>query len=66
MTKLITTEQLAEQIGMDKNTAEKWRHRGIGPAFIKLAGGLVRYRQSDVEAWLDSQRVTSTSQAKAA
>lgn len=34
-------------------TATKWRAKAKGPPFIKV-GRLVRYRRSDVEAWLRS------------
>ena len=32
----------------------QWRYLGQGPRFVKL-GRSVRYRVSDVEAWLDQQ-----------
>jgi predicted DNA-binding transcriptional regulator AlpA len=34
-------------------TATKWRAKAKGPPFIKV-GRLVRYRRSDVDAWLRS------------
>ena len=37
-------------------TLSDWRCKGTGPSYIKL-GAAVRYRCSDVEAWLNS-RVT--------
>lgn len=30
-----------------------WRCKGTGPVFLKL-GSAVRYRRSDLEAWLES------------
>jgi hypothetical protein len=35
------------------HTLRSWRHKGRGPKFIKV-GGMVRYRLSDVELFLDS------------
>jgi predicted DNA-binding transcriptional regulator AlpA len=35
-------------------TLRRWRSQGKGPRFLKL-GGAVRYRLSDVEAWLLAQ-----------
>jgi hypothetical protein len=35
------------------NTLRSWRSQGRGPKFIKV-GKLVRYRLSDVEAFMDS------------
>ena len=42
-------------------TLQRWRLEGIGPKFLKL-GRLVRYRQSDLDQWVDAQLRTSTSQ----
>ncbi len=41
-------------------TLQRWRLEGVGPTFVKL-GRLVRYRQSDLEAFLDERARTSTS-----
>ncbi len=38
-------------LGISCVTATKWRAKAKGPPFIKV-GRLVRYRRSDVEAWL--------------
>ena len=43
------------------NTLEIWRVQGVGPRYIKV-GRFVRYRQSDLDAWLESRTRTSTSQ----
>jgi predicted DNA-binding transcriptional regulator AlpA len=53
-TKLLTQEDLATELGMKPQSLADWRHRGVGPRFVKL-GQLVRYRRSDVENWLNSQ-----------
>src|SRR5687768_8539069 len=45
-------------------TAEAWRGRGTGPRYVKV-GRLIRYRRSDVEAWLKGRVHTSTSHATA-
>lgn len=38
-------------LGISSVTATKWRAKAKGPPFIKV-GRLVRYRRSDVDAWL--------------
>jgi excisionase family DNA binding protein len=43
-------------IGISSVTATKWRAKAKGPPFIKV-GRLVRYRRSDVEAWLQTNAV---------
>ncbi|WP_005036566.1 helix-turn-helix transcriptional regulator [Holophaga foetida] len=45
-------------------TLADWRCKGTGPAFLKV-GRCVRYRRSDLEAWLNSRTVTNTAQADA-
>ena len=53
-TRLLTVEELAERLGLVRDTLYHWRVRGEGPRAIKV-GGRVRYRQCDVEAWLQSR-----------
>ena len=52
---LATEEELVTYLGKPRGTLRNWRYRGIGPRWLKLEGGNVRYRWSDVEAWLDRQ-----------
>jgi len=53
---LLETGTLAEQLDVRPVTLEKWRQNGTGPRYIKI-GRLVRYRQSDVDQWLQSRTV---------
>lgn len=52
---LLTTEEVAQWLGIKKCTLEKSRSMQIGnfPPFIRI-GRVVRYRRSVVEAWLTS------------
>ena len=50
---------LAELIGKPESTLAQWRYLGKGPRYIKLEGGGIRYRESDVASWLDAQTVTT-------
>jgi hypothetical protein len=64
--KKLTTQEACvylagESEPLKPNTLEIWRLNGKGPRFIKI-GKLVRYAQSDLDAWLDSKTCTSTSQ----
>ncbi|MDF9877479.1 helix-turn-helix transcriptional regulator [Cellulosimicrobium cellulans] len=52
--RLIDPGQLAEQLGVPVKTIYIWRTRGKGPRGIRV-GKHLRYRQSDIDAWLDSQ-----------
>ncbi len=48
--------QAAELIGMSVFTLRKWRTTGHGPAYIKC-GKSVKYRLSDLEAYIEKQMV---------
>lgn len=49
---LATEVEVAEALQMAKQSLASMRHQGVGPKFVKL-GSAVRYRWSDVNAWLD-------------
>lgn len=62
---LTDTHQAAEILGgLKPNTLEGWRVQGKGPRYVKI-GRLVRYRIEDLNAWLEAQTRTSTSQVEA-
>lgn len=48
--------QAAAYMGISKSTLYTWRTRrpGFGPRAVK-AGGALRYRRSDLDAWIDGQ-----------
>lgn len=52
---LVTQAELAEYLGIPEATLEQWRSRGGGPDFVR-AGRHVRYRLSEVNAWMDAER----------
>ena len=54
--RIMTDIETAEMLGIRKQTLALWRCQGKGPAFVKV-GRWARYFLSDVERWLDSQRV---------
>ncbi|WP_018882349.1 MULTISPECIES: helix-turn-helix domain-containing protein [unclassified Thioalkalivibrio] len=53
---LLTTKGLAELAAISERTVIRYRNRREGPPWIKV-GGQVRYRKSDVDAWLNANRV---------
>ena len=58
---ILDTSEAAAHVRLSKPTLERFRTSGNGPAFVKL-GKSVRYRRSDLDAWLASRVVRSTSQ----
>jgi hypothetical protein len=61
---LLTEQDVADQLNWSVRTLQKKRWQSGGPVFIKLAPGRfgsVRYRQSDVDAYIAAGVRTSTS-----
>jgi len=46
---------LSGYIGIPERSIYNWRQRGEGPPAYRI-GKHLRYRRSDVEAWLDGRR----------
>jgi predicted DNA-binding transcriptional regulator AlpA len=61
MQPLLTQRQAAALLCLSERTLERFRVSGFGPKFVRL-GKSVRYRSGDVETWLSSRVVSSTSQ----
>jgi len=57
---VMTVQQASEYLGLAVSTLNKWRCLGGGPVFIKM-GRAVRYRVSDLEAFLIDSKTESTS-----
>jgi excisionase family DNA binding protein len=51
---LLTVDQLGEQLQVPVTTIYGWRYKGTGPKAIVI-GRHLRFRQSDVDAWLESR-----------
>lgn len=58
---LATAAEFSEFAKITEGHAAQMRYAGTGPKFIKLTGKQVRYRWSDIEAWLEERTRTSTS-----
>jgi len=66
MERFLTEQQLCAITGESVSTVQKRRVTGTGIPFVRI-GRLVRYRQSDVDAYLGSlPAFRSTSEAQAA
>ncbi|MCJ0824981.1 helix-turn-helix domain-containing protein [Luteimonas sp. 50] len=49
----LSKDAAAAALGIHPFTLKRWRMRGYGPQCVKV-GGRLRYRQSDIQAWLES------------
>lgn len=54
--KLLSIEDVADFLGVPKNTLYQWRTKGYGPAGRRI-GKYVRYRSEDVDSWVEQQGV---------
>ncbi|MDE8651436.1 helix-turn-helix transcriptional regulator [Novosphingobium album (ex Liu et al. 2023)] len=57
---ILNTREAADYVRLGKPTMERFRISGEGPVFVKL-GGAVRYRKADLDSWIETRRVRSTS-----
>jgi excisionase family DNA binding protein len=64
VSQFLDTKQAAQYLGLKKNTLEVWRVKGGGPTFVKF-GRAVRYRIQDLDAYVEKNLLTSTSQVRA-
>lgn len=63
---LIDEKQAAEYLGYTTRALQNWRLRGGGPRFVRVSARSIRYRISDIEAWIEARIVSSTSDPGAA
>jgi predicted DNA-binding transcriptional regulator AlpA len=56
-TRLLKAENVAEITGLSVETLAQWRSQRKGIPFLKLSRNVVRYRQSDLDRWLDERIV---------
>ena len=57
----LTSGQAAQFLQVSINTLSCWRSRGTGPSYVKLGKRLIRYRKSDLDAWIKSESIGVTS-----
>ena len=56
----VRTPQAADRCKVSSSLLNKLRSSGDGPPYAKF-GGIVLYRITDLDAWIDSHKCTSTS-----
>ena len=58
---ILNTPEAASYVKLSPVTMERKRLTGDGPPYVKI-GKAVRYRRADLDAWLESRLIRSTSQ----
>ena len=59
--RLINEQEAATFLGYSVRALQNWRLRGGGPVFVKVSARSVRYRMSDLTAWVEVRLRVSTS-----
>jgi excisionase family DNA binding protein len=54
MSRLLTAREVAQVIGVSTETVLRWTRRGELPA-IRLPGGAIRFREDDLDGWLEER-----------
>jgi excisionase family DNA binding protein len=54
MSRLLTAREIAEMISVSTETVLRWTRSGELPA-IRLPGGAIRFREGDLDGWLDER-----------
>lgn len=59
-TRLLTIEDVCDRLQVTRGALAQMRFEGVGPRFIKITSKAVRYRESDLDEWVDGRVRTST------
>jgi len=51
----LTVKDVAVRLATTPRTLSVWREGGKGPSYFRI-GGAVRYREDELEAWIEAQR----------
>lgn len=54
-TELMTPDEVAAYLGVERQTIYNWRTLGTGPDGFRMNNGRLRYWRSEIERWLRDQ-----------
>lgn len=60
MSELLKTAQAGKYVGASASYMRKARVNGTGPKFIYITPRMVRYREEDLNEWLNQRVATNT------
>lgn len=52
--RLLRPQEVADYLGVPKNTLYGWKYRGSGPRTIRV-GRHLRYHAADIDEWVEQQ-----------
>ncbi|CAL9611445.1 helix-turn-helix transcriptional regulator [Nocardiopsis dassonvillei] len=50
----LTPDEAADRLRVSADTLRRWRRHDTGPAWHRAGDRLVRYRTTDIDAWVTS------------
>jgi excisionase family DNA binding protein len=50
-----TAKQAAKYVGISEGALRLWRSEGKGPRYFRAGEKLVRYRRTDLDAWIEAR-----------
>ncbi len=59
---VMTTDEVARYLGINKKTLDRMRGRGDGPSYLRLTGKIIRYRRADIDNFIESRVRSNTAQ----
>jgi excisionase family DNA binding protein len=57
---LLTPPEAARLLSVSERSLENWRHRGGGPAFVRVSGRCIRYSRAALLDWIADRLRLST------
>ncbi len=54
---LMTEKKAAEFLGVSPVTLRTYRSRGVGPTYVRLGAGTIRYTRGDLENYINKHTV---------
>lgn len=54
---LLTPKETGVELKVQEKTLANWRSARVGPPYVKLSGGIVRYSRKAVRQWLEANTV---------
>ena len=53
----LNSKETARRLKVSTQTLANWRHLRKGPPYVKMSGGKIIYRSSDLDDYLESQLI---------
>lgn len=61
--RLLTPIEAGEMLAMSRGALAQLRYLGTGPRYVKLTGRAIRYRECDINTWIEANLRNSTAPA---